>query len=50
MYSAQGQLGVGHIDLVGKLEAGGASAISASTDSDVDEGFLDAAAIEAGTD
>jgi len=50
MYSAQGQLGVGNVDLVGTLEAGGASAISAASVSDVDEEFLDAAAIEAGTD
>lgn len=50
LYSAQGQLGVGHVELVGKLEAGGASAISAPSEPGADDEFLDAAAIEAGTD
>jgi argininosuccinate synthase len=50
MYSAQGQLGIGHVELVGELESGGASAISAASEPLVDEELLDAAAMEAGTD
>jgi argininosuccinate synthase len=50
IYAAQGQLGVGHVDLVGELRPGGADAISARSSSEVDEALLDAAAMEAGTD
>lgn len=50
LYAAQGQLGPGHVDLVGELRPGGAEAISARDASQVDEALLDAAAMEAGTD
>jgi argininosuccinate synthase len=50
MYAGQGQLGAGHVDLVGQLQPGGAAAISAPTEPAVDEEFLDAAAMEFGTD
>jgi argininosuccinate synthase len=50
MYAGQGQLGASHIDLVGRLQPGGAAAISAPTAPAVDEEFLDAAAMEFGTD
>jgi argininosuccinate synthase len=50
LYAAQGQLGVGHVDLVGELSPGGAAAISASSEPAVDEVLLDRAAMESGTD
>jgi len=52
MYAAQGQLGVGHVDLVGELEPGGASQIAANPAAVVDEddAALDRAAMESGTD
>jgi len=50
LYAAQGQLGSGHVELVGRLDAGGADAIAASTVTDADEVMLDRAAMEAGTD
>ncbi len=52
MYAAQGQLGVGHVDLVGELEPGGARQIAANPAAvdDEDEAALDRAAMESGTD
>ena len=50
MYAAQGQLGAGHVELVGRLDAGGAQAIAASEVVATDEVMLDRAAMEAGTD
>ena len=50
MYAEQGQLGSGHVELVGRLDAGGAAAIAASSADLPDEEFLDGAAMEAGTD
>ena len=50
LYAAQGQLGSGHVELVGRLDSGGADAIAASTVTDADEVMLDRAAMEAGTD
>jgi len=50
MYAAQGQLGVGHVELVGELSPGGAAAISAASEPAVDEIPLDRAAMEFGTD
>jgi argininosuccinate synthase len=49
MYARQGQLGAGHVELVGRLTPGGAKAIAGSTD-DSDEKMLDRAAMESGTD
>ena len=50
LYAAQGQLATGHVELVGRLDAGGAEAIAASAGVDTDEIMLDRAAMEAGTD
>ena len=50
LYAAQGQLGAGHVELVGRLDAGGAEAIAGSEGAVVDEVMLDRAAMEAGTD
>ena len=50
LYAAQGQLATGHVELVGRLDAGGAQAIAASEVVDTDEVMLDRAAMEAGTD
>ena len=51
LYAAQGQLGVGHVELIGRLEAGGAAQIAANPSVDADaEDALDAAAMEFGTD
>ena len=50
LYAAQGQLGSGHVELVGRLDAGGAEAIAGSEEVAVDEVMLDRAAMEAGTD
>jgi argininosuccinate synthase len=50
LYAAQGQLATGHVELVGRLDAGGAEAIAASAVSDTDEQLLDRAAMESGTD
>jgi argininosuccinate synthase len=49
MYASQGQLGAGHVELVGRLTPGGAKAIAGSTD-DSAERMLDRAAMESGTD
>ena len=49
MYAQQGQLGTGHIELVGRLTPGGAKAIAGSAD-DSSEEMLDRAAMESGTD
>ena len=49
MYASQGQLGAGHVELVGRLTPGGARAIAGSTD-DSAEVMLDRAAMESGTD
>ena len=50
MYAAQGQLATGHVELVGRLDAGGGAAIAASSADLPDEELLDRAAMEAGTD
>ena len=50
MYAGQGQLGSGHVDLVGRLDAGGAAAIAAPSEPVTDEEMLDRAAMEFGTD
>ena len=50
LYAAQGQLGAGHVELVGRLDAGGAAAIAGSAEGLPDEELLDRAAMEAGTD
>ncbi len=51
LYAAQGQLGVGHVDLVGQLESGGAAQIAANPGIDAEaDDALDAAAMEFGTD
>ena len=50
LYAAQGQLATGHVELVGRLDAGGGEAIAASEVVDADEVMLDRAAMEAGTD
>jgi argininosuccinate synthase len=50
MYAGQGQLGSGHVDLVGQLDAGGAEAIAAPLEPVDDEKLLDRAAMEFGTD
>ncbi len=50
MYAGQGQLGSGHVDLVGHLDAGGAAAIAAPSEPVTDEEMLDRAAMEFGTD
>ena len=48
-YAAHGELGAANADLVGHLNAGGATAIAAAPDTDPD-GLLDDAALEEGTD
>ncbi|MGE9807106.1 MULTISPECIES: argininosuccinate synthase [unclassified Janibacter] len=52
LYAAQGQLGVGHRDLVGSLEPGGAAQIASNpaAASDESDEALDRAAMEFGTD
>jgi argininosuccinate synthase len=50
MYAAQGQLGAGHVELVGRLDAGGADAIAASQADAGEEQLLDRAAMESGND
>ena len=50
MYAEQGQLGAGHVELVGRLDAGGADAIAASKAETGDEQLLDRAAMESGND
>ncbi len=50
MYAEQGQLGAGHVELVGRLDAGGAEAIAAYEAVAADEEMLDRAAMESGTD
>jgi argininosuccinate synthase len=50
MYAEQGQLGAGHVELVGHLDAGGGAAIAASSADLPDEELLDRAAMESGTD
>ena len=50
LYAEQGQLRSGHVDLVGRLDAGGADAIAAPGGDVTDEELLDRAAMEAGTD
>ena len=53
LYAAQGQLGRGHLDLVGELEPGGAAQIASNPRTvDIDDALdaLDAAAMEFGTD
>ncbi|MGL5866370.1 MAG: argininosuccinate synthase [Dermatophilaceae bacterium] len=50
-YAAQGQLGAGPVDLVGRLEAGGADRIAANPAvTDEEATALDRAAIDSGTD
>ncbi|HYN29454.1 MAG TPA: argininosuccinate synthase [Dermatophilaceae bacterium] len=53
LYAAQGQLGAGHVDLVGELEPGGARQIAANPSAahvDDEDDALDRAAIESGVD
>ena len=50
MYAGQGQLGSGHVELMGHLDAGGAAAIAAPLEPVADEEMLDRAAMESGTD
>lgn len=53
MYASQGQLSSGHVDLVGHLNAGGATAIAGTvseSEDPVDESMLDQAAMEFGSD
>jgi argininosuccinate synthase len=50
MYAEQGQLGAGHVELVGRLDAGGADAIAASQADAGEEQLLDRAAMESGND
>ena len=50
MYAGQGQLGPGHVDLVGHLQPGGAPAIAGTVAEEADERMLDHAAMEEGTD
>ena len=50
LYAAQGQLGAGHVELVGRLDSGGARAIAASEAGAEEEQVLDHAAMEAGND
>ncbi|MBK6886310.1 MAG: argininosuccinate synthase [Tetrasphaera sp.] len=51
LYAAQGQLGVGHVELVGQLEPGGAAEIAANPAVDPErDDALDAAAMEFGVD
>lgn len=50
LYAAQGQLHAGHVELVGRLDAGGADAIASSQADAGDEQLLDRAAMESGND
>ena len=50
MYAEQGQLGAGHVELVGRLDAGGADAIASSEADAGEEQLLDRAAMESGND
>ncbi|MFM9134037.1 MAG: argininosuccinate synthase, partial [bacterium] len=50
LYAAQGQLAASDIELVEHLKAGGAAAIAAPLEPVPDEGMLDRAAMEFGTD
>jgi argininosuccinate synthase len=50
LYARQGQLEEGHVELVGRLDSGGAEAIAAATEVIDDEQLLDRAAMESGTD
>lgn len=50
LYAAQGQLHAGHVELVGRLDAGGADAIAAPVTPVDEESLLDRAAMESGTD
>jgi argininosuccinate synthase len=51
LYAAQGQLGRGHVELVGQLEPGGADRITANPfAASGDDDALDRAAMESGTD
>ncbi|MGL5816949.1 MAG: argininosuccinate synthase [Phycicoccus sp.] len=51
LYAAQGQLGVGHVELVGRLEPGGGDRIAANPAvTDEEAAALDRAAIDSGTD
>ena len=50
LYAAQGQLHPGHVELVGRLDAGGADAIAAPVPPVDEESLLDRAAMESGSD
>ncbi|MGL5850790.1 MAG: argininosuccinate synthase, partial [Phycicoccus sp.] len=51
LYAAQGRLGTGHVELVGRLEPGGAGRIAANpAATDEESAALDRAAIDSGTD
>ncbi|MDP5094766.1 MAG: hypothetical protein NWQ12_02770, partial [Candidatus Nanopelagicales bacterium] len=50
LYAAQGQLHPGHVELVGRLDAGGADAIAAPVTPVDEESLLDRAAMESGSD
>ena len=51
LYASQGQLGPGHVNLVGQLKPGGSAAIaSQEAQAGPDETLLDQAALESGTD
>ncbi len=50
LYAAQGQLHAGHVELVGRLDAGGADAIAAPVTPVDEESLLDRAAMESGSD
>ena len=50
LYAALGQLHAGHVELVGRLDAGGADAIAAPVTPVDEESLLDRAAMESGTD
>jgi argininosuccinate synthase len=51
LYAGQGQLGPGHVDLVGTLQPGGADVIAALPEApDPHDGLLDQAAMEEGAD
>jgi argininosuccinate synthase len=50
LYAGQGQLGSGHVNLVGQLQPGGSSAIAAPNTGGLDDALLDQAAMESGTD
>lgn len=50
MYASQGQLGAGHVELVGQLTPGGAEVIARTPVVETDEEVLGRAAMEAGND